>query len=400
MVYYLLYLFLTLLLIWLLFFVYLRIKFRFWAIQPVFHIYDVGYMFFPPGIIDVHLPNKNKYTNFKQIETKAYDLLSEYQQNKFVQLISTHYLQNDTNVFLPKKENIVPYFNGHNQRSFISFYHEPLLLEDSKTNSVIETTQIIGVISSRPLNIEIMKNGKTNKFNAYYVDYLCVHHNYRNKGIAPELIQTHNYNQRYSNKKIQVCLFKREGKLTGIVPLCVYNTYGFSVTSWVRPPEFSGPYTLLEISVQNIHLLHDFIQKNKRSFDIVIQPEITCLIELIKTNNIFVYAVMINQEIICAYFYRKSCVYIETDLEVLTCFASLNGTSSKKIFIHGFKISFWKVAEKHKFGYAAIENISCNDKLIHNLIIKTNPCVVSPCAYFFYNFGYPTFSSNKVLILN
>jgi GNAT superfamily N-acetyltransferase len=400
MVYYLLYLFIFLLLTWLLFFIYLRIKFRFWALQPVFHIYDIGYLFFPPGIIDVKLPNKNRYTNFKQIETKSYDLVSEYQQNKFVQFIGSHYLQNDSNVFLPKKENILPYFQGHIHRSFSSFYYEPQLLEDSKNHSIVETNKMIGVITSRAMHVEIFKKNTSNMFDVYYVDYLCVHRDYRNKGIAPELIQTHEYNQRYSNKKIHVCLFKREGKLTGIVPLCVYNTYGFSVKSWNRPPNFSGHYTLLEISPQNFHLLHDFIKQQKRSYDIIIQPDIANLIELIKTRNIFIYVVMMNQEFCSAYFYRKSCVYVETDLEVLTCFASICGSLNEKTFIHGFKTSFWKIAEKHKFGFAAIENISSNHLIIHNLIKKTKPSVVSPCAYFFYNFGYPTFSSNKVLILN
>jgi len=48
---------------------YLRAKFGFWALQPVFHIYDIGYFFYKPGIVQHELPEKNKYTNFKNIET-------------------------------------------------------------------------------------------------------------------------------------------------------------------------------------------------------------------------------------------------------------------------------------------------------------------------------------------
>ena len=50
-------------------YVYIRFKFGFWVIQPVFHIYDLGYMINPPGIINDFLPERNKYTNFKDIET-------------------------------------------------------------------------------------------------------------------------------------------------------------------------------------------------------------------------------------------------------------------------------------------------------------------------------------------
>jgi hypothetical protein len=112
-----------------------------------------------------------------------------------------------------------------------------------------------------------------------------------------------------------------------------------------------------------------------------------------------------SSNIKCAYFYRKSCVFYEKGLEILTCFASINGFESATadynyIFIQGFKISFWKTAEKNYFGFAAIENVSHNNVIIENLCVKTKPLVVSPTAYFFYNFAYHSFKPSKVLILN
>ena len=46
-------------------FAFIKIKFRFWSIQPVFHFYNLWYWMFPPGIIDQSIPEKNKYTNLK-----------------------------------------------------------------------------------------------------------------------------------------------------------------------------------------------------------------------------------------------------------------------------------------------------------------------------------------------
>jgi len=43
-------------------YIYIRLKFGFWAIQPVFHVYDFAYMLNPPGIIDDYLPQKNLST--------------------------------------------------------------------------------------------------------------------------------------------------------------------------------------------------------------------------------------------------------------------------------------------------------------------------------------------------
>ena len=378
---------------------YIRLKFGFWAIQPVFHIYDISYMFKAPGIINDSLPEKNKYTNFKNIETIIYPELTSLQIQRFVNLIKVHYLQNKDNNFSPQSNNITPYFYGHNAKSFVSFYTEDNHMIDLKKGTMITDKKPVGVMTSRPIYIVINNGHKEAKFSAYYVDYLCVDILNRKKGIAQELIQTHHYNQRRINKNIIVSLFKREDKLTGIIPLCVYSTYGFSVKTWTKPLNLSAEYSLLEVNSKNFHFLFSFIQQYGKKFDIVINTEVTNIIELIKTKNIFIYTIIVDDAIICAYFFRKSCVQVEKDMEVLSCFASISNTNDN-IFIQGFKISFWKIAAENYFGFCAIEDISDNGIIINNIKSKMNPLIVSPTAYFFYNFGYPTFKSNKVLIVN
>ena len=70
-------------------------------------------------------------------------------------------------------------------------------------------------------------------------------------------------------------------------------------------------YVFLKITEQNFHFLLDFIKINSTKFDIVINSDISNIIELIKTKNIFIYVILLNDTIICAYFYRKSCTFIE-----------------------------------------------------------------------------------------
>ena len=380
-------------------YIYIKLKYGFWISQPVFHIYDIGYMFFIPGIINHLLPEKNKYTNFKNINTFIFSELTSIQTQRFIHLIRTNYLENKDNIFSPKSENIIPYLSSHNDKTFISFYNEDYFLLDIKKGTTITDKKIVGIITSRPINIFINNNDKNAEFRAYYVDYLCVDKLHRKKGIAPQLIQTHHYNQRHLNKNITVSLFKREDELTGIVPLCFYHTYGFHVTTWTKPKNIPSPYNLIEINEQNFHFLYDFIKENKVKFDIVINTEVSNIIELIKTKNIFIYVIILDNNIICAYFFRKSCVQVEKSLEVLSCFASISNTD-EDIFIQGFKISFWKISAENYFGFAAIEEISDNNIIINNIKQKTKPLIVSPTAYFFYNFAYPTFKSNKVLIIN
>uniref|UniRef100_A0A6C0HBW3 Glycylpeptide N-tetradecanoyltransferase n=1 Tax=viral metagenome TaxID=1070528 RepID=A0A6C0HBW3_9ZZZZ len=384
------------------FFLYIRFKFGFWRIQPVFHIYDLHYYLFPHGIIQHCMPERNKYCNFKDIEVVKFDSLDNYKISKFASFVQSHYLRNKDNVFLPKEENIVPYFTGHNHPCFVSFYNISELLLDCKTNTSIENNKIIGVMTSRPVRIYINNGSKDSFFDAYYVDYLCVDKNHRKAGIAPQIIQTHEYNQRLLNEKIVVSLFKREGELTGIVPLCVYSTYGFEMRTWKRPPRLPGYLGLIEIGPKNMHYLVDFIKIQNTKFDIVVMPEISNLIELIKTGNIYCYIIVHDFEVLCVYFFRKSCAYVRKNVEILSCFASINSKNNNPdIFVEGYKVALWKIYKKHPgFQYAVIEDTSDNNAIIKNIMLRTKPTMVSPTAYFFYNFAYPTFKPSKCLILH
>lgn len=395
------YIIITLILLVLFIMLYIKIKFKFWAEQPVFHVYNINYMLFPPGIIDENLPKQNKYTNFKNIETSEFIKLSDLKKKDIVNFIQLNYYQNGENKFSPKVDNIVPYFTNHNSKCFITLYNDKEIMMDLKKGTTTDIPKINAVITGRPLHVVINNDKKTHdtSFDVYYVDYLCVDKGKRKKGLAPEMIQTHHYNQRHLNKNVLISLFKREDELTGIVPLCAYITYGFPVLTWTKPISLSGMYNIIEIVPQNMNLFVEFIKSNNKFFDIIIYPDFSNIIELIKTKNIFINAVIKDDEIIAMYFFRKTCVFIEKGLEILSCFASIKACDDN-IFIQGFKISFWNIAEKNNFGFCSIENISHNNIIIDNILIKTQYTIKSPCAYFFYNFAYPTFNPNKVLIIN
>jgi hypothetical protein len=362
--------------------------------QPVFHVYDIHYWFRNIGIIRHELPEKNRYTNFTNIETISFEKFNKNKQIKqFLFLIQKHYLKNKDNHFCPQKENIFPYFMGHHYESFFSFYYEKILLNDKH---IIEDKKLIGVMTSRPLNVYIHKINI--EMPVYYVDYLCVDKAYRKKNIAPQIIQTHEYNQSQKNRKIAVSLFKREGELTGIVPLCVYKTYCFNMKHWNIPPVLPIHISLLKGDVQNLYYVYDFIKHKK--WEISILPQISNLIELVKSENIFVRMILLNGEICCAYLFKKVCTEITKGKFVLSSFASIKGNISQDIFISGFKLALADILQKNSFHYLCIENISNNDIIVKNILIKSVPYVISPTAYFFYNFAYQTFPSNKILIIN
>ena len=48
---------------------YIKIKYKFWYLQPVYHVYDIFNWVTPSGIIDPEIPKFNKYTNLINIKT-------------------------------------------------------------------------------------------------------------------------------------------------------------------------------------------------------------------------------------------------------------------------------------------------------------------------------------------
>ena len=380
---------------------YIKVRFRFWSIQPVFHFYDFYWYIFPCGIISQELPEKNKYCNFKNINVRKIEDVKDFQMSRIIRFIQNNYLQNKENKYLPNKENFIPYFTSHNSSCFISIYSKQELKE-GKNDERIMNNKIISIMTTRPLHVFINNGDKNALFDVYYVDYLCVDKNHRKKGIAPEIIQTHEYTQRLLNKNIKISLFKREDELTGIVPLCVYKTYGFEMRDWKNPPILPIEISLIEIGKENLYHLTDFIKSvySLKKFDILIMMEISNLQELIKTKNIYCYIIIEDGEVICAYFFKKSCTFIRNNIEALVCFASINCSDNLNIFIKGYKVALFEIYKKHKeYQFAVIENISSNNELILNIMKKTKPSIISPTAFFFYNFAYSVFKPERTLII-
>jgi hypothetical protein len=174
------------------------------------------------------------------------------------------------------------------------------------------------------------------------------------------------------------------------------------MANWGQPEQLDARIILLSGDKQNIYYLYTLINEPKNKWDITIYPEISNLMELVATKNLFVKMLVIDGNIEVAYIFRKTCTFIEKDKEIISCIASINSeTLSRDTFIKGFKMALWSIIKEHRnFGYLVIEDISDNTCIINNICVKTHPLVVSPSAYFFYNFAYSPFKSERCLIIN
>ena len=208
----LLYIIAFIIIIYLLITAFIRVKLNFWLSQPVFHIYNLKFWINPPGLINKELPKINKYVNLvnnklikvdNEPEKDSKDKMIELEQ--ICAFIKNNYIIHRFTEYKPSMEDITAYLKCSNHPSFFNIYQEPKLLFEKGIPLSVPDKEIIGVISARPLNFNLIKNKQKISFPIYYVDNLCIHPAYRKKGIAPEVIQTLYYNIVHENPKVSVC---------------------------------------------------------------------------------------------------------------------------------------------------------------------------------------------------
>jgi len=398
---------------------YLKYKLKFWLTQPVFHMYNLWYWIKPPGIINTDLPSvqaitqngASKYLNQFHIKTLDFESIQEDNVicERICNFIKSYYIYGSkTALYTPTKENILDYHIGTNHPSFFTIYEKPkILFEKGEPTSSIK--DIIAVIAAKAVNITL-KNKRT--FPTYYIDNLCVHPQNRKDGIAPQMIQTQCYNLRHENNKIQTCLFKREGQLNALVPLVVYDTFCFDLTNMfaIYKKEVSFE-NVIEISVRQLPLFTDFIKSKIPYFECVVMPDITNLINLIKTENIIIYALLdTNKQILATYIYRNLNLNYDGK-KVMECISIVLHESilqekekeeAKKVYELSFNIALLKLKKKFPFDLLLIENtananliIDCFNNNNNNIILKFK----SPTAFFLYNYAHHTIHKSSLAMM-
>lgn len=358
-----------------------KVKNPFWSLQPVIHYYQFWSIFRKPGVIN---PNFNIYKFINNIDITTLPW-SDINGKAFQKHISQHFLKKPNIHYDPLFEKqIEPYFKN-DSNAYVSYYNKNGLL--------------MGSIANRTLRIHI----NTESFLLSYIDFLCVHQEYRKKLVAPELIQTHEYFQRNnSKKKCLVSMFKKEGKLTNIVPLVRFTTYSFdkrrtNIHSYYNNIDYLLPSGVhcIQITKSNIQLLIHFLGTIRNEFSCFVISPLETIDELINKNTIHCYTIIQSDEIIGAYFFRETGVFSNSSIQNIECFASLNNSSDDKVFIDGFHNSLAKLREK--YTVFLIEELAHNTVIINDLIEKRQifPTFTTPCAYYIYNYYFNTINNGK-----
>jgi len=397
-------------------FVYIKIKYPFWNIQPVFHTYDYWRYFYRiPFIVYKQRPIKTKFYDLNQIQTIPYLECSQQQQIIISNLLQCYYISNEHILHNVTNIDIHAFLTGHSEPVYISFYNEPKYATtiDIHNDSIICSQHSLGIILSKPAIMYFrptLTEDIYTEIPIYYLDYLCINREQDQKKISRKLIQTHEYNQRIKNPSIQISILKKEIDLfEGVIPLVEYITTTYYLRN-INFPKLPSHFHVSQITKENMDLLTDFLylftskneqnEKTEKTFDICIIPNIGNIIALINQQLLYVYCVRHGKTIYGFYFIKDAKTQYE-DIDdsggnTLQCIGSVmnyenyTNTITESLFYLGFLHSLQQIIKKNQtYKMLLIEDINHNTILLKYWRTKHTPIFTNKTAYYSYNFIYP-----------
>lgn len=399
------YIFITIFITWIVLFVYIKIRFPFWNIQPVFHTYDYWrYFYWTPFIVYRYLPIKTKYCDFEEVFTENYSECSQDDKNNLVNLLQCYYLPSDRILHTIKEKHVHSYLTGYGEPTFVSFFKEKHFnKKDLSGNTEIVTSEIpVGCITSRPTRIFFRPTLSEDVYTesiVYFIDFLCVNRERDIKKISRKLLQTHEYNQRKKNPNIKVSLIKKEIDLfDGVVPCIQYNTTTFYLRN-IKFPQLPMHYQVVRVLKENQDLLADFLYIQTKTnfktadclFDFCVIPEIGSLISLINSELLYVYVLKSGDQIYGIYFIKDlKTQYEDIEGDTLECIASVSNSYNYNLFYLGFLHSLQHIIKNKKnYKMLLFDEIGHNLYLLENWRKRHSPIFTNLTAYYLFNYIYP-----------
>ena len=383
----------------------IKIKYPFWNNQPVFHTYDyVRSLYKQPFIVHTNWPRKTKYVD--PVHVYTYPLNDDNMKliKDVAKLLQSHYLSSERIDYMIQSNVLYALHTGQQEQSYFSVYK---VLEygvkpnqnDAKVE-IVKTDKILGCITSRSLSMYIRPTKTEETFTqipVYFMDFLCVHREQDYKNISRKLLQTHEFNQRTYNKNIQCSLLKKEGEqFSGIRPLITYNAYSYNIPAR-KVTRLKTSYNVKLLKPGTFSLFFDFCTFNMHNepkttmFDIMVLPSIGNIVAQIREKSLYVGCLRYMDTVLGFYFVKDAHRYNEAyESKTLTLVASLQICSDSRLFYLGFLHVLREIIHTNA-DYKAIniENIGHNQYINDIWSNENAPSNATNMAYYSYNYVYP-----------
>lgn len=388
-------------------YLYICIKYPFWAHMPVYHTYDY-HNFFARSSREMQLfPYKNKFSNAIQIKTISYYELNDTYIKYFAELLQCFYIPADDFLYTILEKDVKARFSGHFDTPFISFYNEKNYVSTAKSSEkqfdILSTNVEIqlfpepkGCIGSYPVRTFYHP---ANEYKcANYLTFISVDRAYKSQNISRNLISTHDYNVRRHNPDVRIGLLKKDvGACEGVVPLLTFFTCLFEIKVSKTKQRVRN---IVEVYRENwaimLDTLHGLFKPNVL-YDFVVSIDIGAIKSRIDAEILFVYAFCEKGNVLAMYFIEDAHTLYEKESTSLTkkglrLIASINNGLTNELFFQGFMECLRKLQKRNlDFKMMWIDDIGHNETIVqmmNGFLEKTTG------AYYFINWML----AHKVLI--
>lgn len=361
-----------------LFYIYIKLRYRFWSSQPVFHTYNLKQWILPSGIIQNKLPQKQqKFYNWKIITDNFQEISTEKKA------LIYYFINNN----LSKNQFLSSFEKGYN-RCYISLLYSHMGIPTAD-NTTYNTKKLHACMISKTLNGVIHKN----KVKISFIHTYKIHKTSKNKHFDYEkLFYTHYINSR-SIGSPHIFLFKQKGTIPWITPCTTFFSYTFD-TKYINIANFNIPnnISIRQIKSGSFRMILHFFGEISKKFAFYSIPDYANLKNMISTNLITPFVLMDNNNIVGLLIFRNNNKY--TSLIASACFPKY-----RTYLFPSLQNSLYLLKKYKNYGSVVIENISNNNYIIKEILKRKFPKEKQQISYYFYNFSIRPFMSPNCFIL-
>ena len=374
------------------YFVWIKIRYPFWNTQPVRHTYS----WMPKvGVLNRVLPKTKFYDTTGRISTKVWSSVTNLEIEEMCRVLQSHWILSDQ-LFCGIQVPDLAAFGA----SVVSVFREKVYTTDKGEEP---DTKLFGLVLSRPGKLWVRGLSSLDKTVADILvqDYLVVLRG-SSSDSTRRLFDTHEYNCRLLKPDVQVSVFKKEVELLeGVVPLVEYTCYTFYLRN-LKLRRLPRDFRIIRVQTQHTDILHDFLRSGLQMFDVAITLDIGVLLALLKTNQMYMYALKRGDQVFGIYWFKNAHVKWDVDElgSTLHFVASFKNTENADLFSLGFSHSLREVLrEFREYRMLMMDGLGHNGEIVelwrqtHDTIVKTQ------CAYYLYNWGLPGVSRERCLVI-
>ena len=387
-------------------FMYIKLKSRFWSNMPMFFKTRPYYWITCPKLLHQkdNLPIIDKFLNKYDVNCSTFYPFEMSDNEKFIllQFIKNNYIHNKSftmDISLHKNINLFfsQYYSTESACFIGKFQRNQFPRNKYEINSLYK--KIYGMILAKPLTVKTQKKVlRTNYFS--FLSKLRSQKIVNGRNITTDLM----YNtgkEVLSDMKIPSGIFKSYKQIHNVYPFVTYYEYLFNVENITNKP-YDKFFKLTKINDSNFNILRQLIEDNYNDkFENGILCDTLNLYEMVKNNNIHIFITSFNKTISSVYIYKDFGILYKNKkvLDLIGSVFLIDDDLQRQLFTNNLCNSIDYLKKNTKIGYVNIHNCGHNNMVLQYMHSKFREETKFKTYWYLINYILKPIETNKTIII-